>query len=84
MQAIVLSKGDVIEKENILLRKNELHKTDFNLVGSNTTIEELEKQHIQMVLEKVDWDIKSACNILGISKATIYRKIDLYKLKKEL
>lgn len=82
MQAIVLSKGDVLEKENILLRKPEPVNSEMNLVGSNITLEEIEKQHIKLILEKVGWDIKSACNILGTSKATIYRKIEAYKLKK--
>jgi DNA-binding NtrC family response regulator len=84
MQAIVLSKGDVLEKENILLRKSELQKSDTNLIGSNISLEELEKQHIKMILDKVDWDIKSACIILGTSKATIYRKIESYDLKKKM
>ena len=81
MQAIVLSKGDVIEKENILLRTTP-DIDNLSLVGSNVTIEELEKKHIYMILEKCGWDMKRACEILGISKATIYRKIELYNLKK--
>jgi two-component system response regulator AtoC len=82
MQAIVLSKGDVIEKENILLRKSEMYKSDSGSVGSNISLEELEMQHIKLILDKCGWDIKAACDILGTSKATIYRKIETYKLKK--
>ncbi len=81
MQAVVLSKGDVLEKDNILLRQAEVNKSDEARVGSNVTIEELEKSHIKSILEKTNWDIKTSCEILGISKATIYRKIDGYKLK---
>jgi transcriptional regulator of acetoin/glycerol metabolism len=39
-------------------------------------------QHIKLILDKCGWDIKAACDILGTSKATIYRKIETYKLKK--
>ncbi|MBI5402312.1 MAG: sigma-54-dependent Fis family transcriptional regulator [Ignavibacteriae bacterium] len=81
MQAIVLSKGDVIEKENILLRQNEVQRGDEGKIGSNVTIEELERMHIKSILEKTNWDIKTTCDILGISKATIYRKIETYNLK---
>jgi len=58
MQAIVLSKGDVIEKENILLRKSEMYKSDSGSVGSNISLEELEMQHIKLILDKCGWDIK--------------------------
>ncbi|MFA5405271.1 MAG: sigma-54 dependent transcriptional regulator [Ignavibacteria bacterium] len=81
MQAIVLSKGDVLEKDSILLRHSDILKGDDIKIGSNISIEELEKSHIKSVLEKTNWDIKTSCEILGISKATIYRKIDSYKLK---
>lgn len=82
MQAVVLSKGDVLEKDSILLRQSEINRNiDIN-VGSNITVEELEKAHIKTILEKTNWDIKTSCDLLGISKATIYRKIDSYKLRK--
>ena len=81
MQAIVLSKGDVLEKENILLRQSEVRRGDEGKIGSNISLEELEKMHIKSILEKTNWDIKTSCDILGISKATIYRKIESYKLK---
>lgn len=80
MQAIVLSKGDMLEKEAVLLRRAET-KTSGKSVGENVSIEDLEKRHIKMILEKTGWDIRESCEILGISKATIYRKIETYKLK---
>jgi two-component system, NtrC family, response regulator AtoC len=81
MQAIVLSKGDVLEKENILLRQPGTLTSNEANVGSNITMEELEKIHMKSILEKTNWDIKTSCEILGISKATIYRKIESYNLK---
>jgi two-component system response regulator AtoC len=81
MQAIVLSKGDVLEKENILLRQSEVPSGEEGKIGSNITIEDLERMHIKSILEKTNWDIKTSCDILGISKATIYRKIETYHLK---
>jgi len=81
MQAIVLSKGDVLEKENILLRQSDVSTGEEGKIGTNITIEELEKLHIKSILEKTNWDIKTSCEILGISKATIYRKIESYSLK---
>lgn len=45
------------------------------------TIEELEKDQIRRVLSFTEDDKKKAAKILGISTATIYRKIDQYQIK---
>jgi transcriptional regulator of acetoin/glycerol metabolism len=36
--------------------------------------------YIKRILDKTGWNVKEACEILKISKATIYRKIEQYKL----
>jgi len=79
MQAIVLSRGDVLEKENILLRQ---YNTDYEglIRSEEISLEELEKMYIKRILDKTGWNVKEACEILKISKATIYRKIEQYKL----
>ena len=81
MQAIVLSKGDVLEKENVLLRKNSADEYKDLIKNANLPLEDLEKTYIKRILDKTDWNVKNACEILKVSKATIYRKIEQYKLK---
>lgn len=83
MQGVVLSKGDVLEKENLLLKTEPVGEKKELKVGANITIEELEKAHIKAILEKENWNVKRVCDILGISKATLYRKIDYYKFKRD-
>jgi len=80
MQAVVLSKDDVLTKENILLRKyddDEVMKSDL----VKLSLSEIEKRHIKRILEFVKWDKDKACNILGISKPTLYSKIKLYNIR---
>ncbi len=48
------------------------------LVGSQTTLEELERQHILAVLEQTNWHQGNAAKVLGISSKTLYRKIREY------
>ena len=48
------------------------------MVGSKTTLEELERQHIDAVLEHTNWHQGHAAKILGISSKTLYRKIREY------
>jgi DNA-binding NtrC family response regulator len=47
-------------------------------VGSQTTLEELERQHIEAVLDQTSWHQGNAAKILGISSKTLYRKIREY------
>ncbi|HZW39354.1 MAG TPA: sigma-54 dependent transcriptional regulator [Ignavibacteriaceae bacterium] len=80
LQAVVLSKGDVLEKENLLIRNNSIitEEEDFN----NYSLAEMEKRHISNVLTKHKWDKNKAAKQLKISLPTLYNKISTYKLKK--
>lgn len=80
MQAVVLSKDDVLQEENVLLRKSE--KNDFANENENLfiSIAEMEKNHINNVLNALQWDKNKAHKVLGISLPTLYNKIEIYKL----
>lgn len=82
MQAILLSKSDVIEPDNVLLKKPEAKNyedsPDMFAYNPNWSVAELEKFHIENVLNEVKGNKQRACKILGISKPTLYNKLDLY------
>lgn len=79
MQAVVLSKDDVLQEENILLRKSEKNDVpDYNNIF--VSISEMERNHIKNVLDTLQWDKNKAHKILGISLPTLYNKIEAYKL----
>ena len=82
LQAVVLSKGDVLERENILLRNQPLSKpiNEENEDVLSLTLADVEKKHIQIVLDHLKWDKQTACKVLGISKPTLYNKIHIYGL----
>jgi two-component system response regulator AtoC len=74
IQAVILSSGEVLEKEHILLeehRNADVNPRDLSLAA-------IEKEHIKYVLDKVNWDKKKAAKILGISRQTLYAKIHHY------
>ena len=48
--------------------------------GSNTDLEELERATIQRVFEQVNGDKALARRMLGISRATLYRKLKRYNI----
>jgi len=79
MQAVVLAKGDVLEKENILLRTDNNNILRHDL--PNLSLEALEKEHIKYVLDIVKWDKNEAAKRLQISRQTLYNKIKTYSIK---
>lgn len=79
MQAAVLSKGDVLEKDNILLKNQEIFNLEFNDI-TNYTLADIEKIHIERILKSVKWNKPLAAKNLGISLPTLYSKIDNYKI----
>jgi DNA-binding NtrC family response regulator len=79
LQAVVLAKGDVMEKEYILLKKNEIDVNE-DINKRRLSLADVEKLHIKLVLEDVKWDKQLAAKILGIAKTTLYNKIEAYGL----
>jgi DNA-binding NtrC family response regulator len=77
IQGVILSKGEVLEKEHIFLNGKE-NNHDSPL--QDLTIAAMEKEHIKLVLDKVNWDKKKAAKILGISRQTLYSKIQHYSI----
>ena len=83
MQAVVLSKGDVLEKANLLLKKADKQRGNSSpddILENNFTLSDLERTYIQNMLTKYDWNVKYVAKILGIGKATLYRKMEQYEI----
>jgi len=68
--------------------------TDIEFLHANTaaplptgdrmpSLAEAERAHIVRVLEAVQWNKKEASRVLAISRGTLYRKIEEYKLEPE-
>ena len=46
------------------------------------TLTEMEKKHIEQILQQNDWNITTSARILGIDRSTLYSKIKRYNLQK--
>lgn len=81
LQAIVMSKNDVLEKQNIVLNtamdEQESVKTQETDLKS---LAEVEKTHIKAVLDSVHWNKVEASRILEITRPTLNAKIEKYNL----
>ena len=81
LQAIIMSKNDVLEKENITLNAR---KEDQPAKESEMTalmpLADMEKNYIGRVLDMVKWNKVEASRILNITRPTLNAKIEKYKL----
>jgi two-component system response regulator AtoC len=80
-QAVVLAKGNVLEKEFLIIKENGYSRIDLNF-ATKLTLAEMEKKYIQRVLDSVNWNKTEAKKILGIAKSTLYKKIDEYGIQR--
>jgi DNA-binding NtrC family response regulator len=77
--AIILTDKKLIMPKHLDLP--EAHRqTSINANPQNLTISEVTKQHLLDVLEQYQWNQKKAAKVLGISKATLWRKLKTYDI----
>ncbi len=50
--------------------------------AQDQSLESVEKVHIQKTLEQMGWNITRTAEVLGIDRATLYKKIEKYGLRK--
>jgi DNA-binding NtrC family response regulator len=73
-RAIVIGNGKEIRLKDLPMGKEVMER-------SIESLDDLERKHIGMILEKYDWNISQAAKALHIDRATLYNKIKKYKLK---
>jgi two-component system NtrC family response regulator/two-component system response regulator FlrC len=69
-RSAILSNGEVIEKEDLMLEYRKPKKSISNM----------EKELIEEVLNEYQYDIEQSAKVLGLTKTTLQRKIKKYDL----
>lgn len=77
-RAAVLTKGDVLDLSELHASPKFLGETGEKQLLS---LKELEKRHIERVLLHTDGNYGEACDILGITRPTLRKKMEDYGLK---
>ncbi len=81
LQAMIVAKNDVLEKENIsLINRFEGDQEKQENKELIVSLAEVEKAHIKRVLDLVNWNKLEASQILDISRPTLNAKIEKYNL----
>jgi len=76
-RAMVVGKGRSIQPEDLPLRGGPRVPPD-----EADSLAEMERRHVASVLEKVDWNITRAAEVLRVDRVTVYNKIKKYGLKR--
>lgn len=74
-RAIVLCKGGTIKLKDIPISE------EPTITGAES-IAEIEKDHIERILDKYSWNISKTAKSLGIDRATLYNKISKYGINR--
>ncbi len=77
-RAVVVSKARKIRAEDLPIFRPE-HITPQ---AAGKSLKDMERMHIQQVLEETDWNIAQSAKLLEIDRTTLYNKIRKYELKK--
>jgi DNA-binding NtrC family response regulator len=80
-RAVVLGTGEQIVPADLpegLLRAEAGGK---RTIGANLSLQEVERMHILAVLEAVKWNLSEAARVLGITRTTMYHKVERLGLR---
>jgi DNA-binding NtrC family response regulator len=76
-RALVAGNGPLVEASDL-----PLHVTGAPTQPARGSLAEVEKAHIQSVLDALGWNISRAARMLAVDRATLYNKIRRYDLKR--
>jgi len=80
-RAILICNSETLDKNHIQFTENRKENTGhYNPFRS---LKDVEKEHIEKVLNALEWQKEKAAKILEISRPTLNQKIDLYGIAKK-
>jgi transcriptional regulator with PAS, ATPase and Fis domain len=80
-RAVALTSASVISGDDFDFSSDPNRKTEAAFITANQpthSLEDMEKEHILRVLKEVDYNKSKASEVLGIDRATLYRKAQKY------
>jgi DNA-binding NtrC family response regulator len=79
-RAVILSNGSVLQPEDFNFAANQAGKEDGQLNLEQYNLEEVEKLLIRKVLKKYNGNITQAASELGLTRSSLYRRLEKYGL----
>ncbi len=84
-RAIIFCEGELITAKdlNLVPGLNIIESAEITDTDSQKTLEDMERDHIRMMLKYHDWSRENSARALGISQKTLYTKINKYNLRND-
>jgi DNA-binding NtrC family response regulator len=76
-RAMVVGTGPALQPADLPLPRSRRDP-----LSDGDSLAEVEKNHIAGVLDRTEWNITQAAQVLGIDRVTVYNKIRKYGLQK--
>lgn len=83
-RCVIISKGEVIDHFNLNFMPSDENYEDFNDIRINDYISNCEKKYFKNMLKKHEWNTLKVAEISGVSRKTVYQRINEYHLKEEM
>lgn len=78
-RAVIMSEGNMLEPHDFFLSEPE-EKNDLGSLPANMNLEDTEKMLIRKVVDKHGGNISRAAKELGLTRASLYRRMEKYDL----
>ncbi len=78
-RAIIMSEGNMLEPEDFFMNEN-TKENPQDIIPANMNLEDTEKMLIRKVVDKYGGNISRAAKELGLTRASLYRRIEKYGL----
>ncbi len=79
-RAVILSERIVLEPHDFFLNDNEDDSSSEDIIAENMNLEDVEKVLVRKVIDKHGGNISRAAKELGLTRASLYRRIEKYGL----
>lgn len=75
-RAVIMADSSVLKPSNFMLQLVEQPVQEFDTDGLTMNLEELERDAIERAMRRADGNISRAAELLGITRYTLYRKLN--------
>jgi DNA-binding NtrC family response regulator len=79
-RAVIMSNGHILNSEDFFFSPASLERADSGIQLDEFHLEEVEKILIRKVLQKYNGNITQAANELGLTRSSLYRRLEKYGL----
>lgn len=80
LNAILRASGPQIKPDDLIMASEKIGDYDIGVDTDFLSLKEIEKIHIHKVLKRTNNNKTKACEVLGISRDTLYKKIQKYNI----